>query len=155
MRYNIPGTAKYVPIKFMDKSGTVGERPTSTPVIMAALRYDTENFTGPRMVSIKRSWALLDTGAENNYATPDLIQAAGCPQIGTAKIAGATSTIVSPHHHCKILFPEVGLQLNTDVFAVPLAEQERHFPLIIGMLSIRQCRLVMDFKAEVYRLYIE
>ncbi len=155
--YAIPDGTKFVPILFSRRDGHVYTAPPGRPVIVAALRYDPEHGNGPREISgYKLTYALVDSGADHNYATPKLIAEAGCPQIGTAKTRTASGWIESTQHTAHIFLPEVGKQFETDVFSSPLVDEDGFGEsLIIGVLVIKTGRLVMDFQANIYRLYVE
>lgn len=154
--YAIPDGAKFASIKFARKDGKVYTTPPGSPVIVAALRYDPEHGGGPREITgFKRVYALVDTGADCNFATPELIAEAGCPQIATAKVRSATGWIESTRHLAHIFIPETGTQYETDVFSSPLIDEGGvGESLIIGVLVIKAGRLVMDFQSNIFRLYV-
>ncbi len=154
--YAIPDGAKFVQIRFLRKDGKAYDLPPGRPVIVAALRYDPEHGSGPREITgFTPTYALIDTGADNNYATPKLIAEAGCPQIGTAQIRNAGGWAESAQHLAHIFLPETGSQYETDVFSSSLADEESTGEsLIIGVLVIKTGRLVMDFHSNIYRLYV-
>ncbi|WP_111532928.1 hypothetical protein [Pseudomonas sp. 2848] len=154
--YVVPDGTKFVQIHFMSPNGDVYDRPPGRPVVKAALRYDPDHGKGPReLVGFKTTWALIDTGADHNYATPELIAEIGCPQIGTVQARSASGSFVSTQHLAHIFLPEVGSQFETDVFSSPLADENSGGQsLIIGVLVIKTGRLVMDFQADIYRLYV-
>ncbi|WP_157731418.1 hypothetical protein [Azotobacter chroococcum] len=156
-KYSIPDGARFVPIKFANRAGEINDLPPGRPVVLAALRHDPEHGSGPRTISgYKAVYALVDTGADNNYATPELIQQAGCPQIGSGSIRSANSWMGSTHHLAHIFFPEAGSQFETDIFSAPLTDSESTGQnLVIGVLVIKMGRLVMDFKNHIYRLYVD
>lgn len=155
--YAIPEEKKFVTINFARPDGEVYTKPPGRPVVVAALRYDPEHGSGPREISgYKLTYALVDTGADHNYATPALIAEAGCPQIGIAKTRTASGWIESTQHTAHIFLPEAGKQFETDVFSSPLVDEGGlGQPLIIGVLVIKTGRLVMDFQAGIYRLYVD
>lgn len=154
--YAIPDGAKFAPIRFLRKDGNAYDLPPGRPVVIAALRYDPEHGAGPRVINgLKPTYALIDTGADNNYATPELIAEAGCPQIGTARVRNASGWTDSTQHLAHILLPETGNQYETDVFSSSLVDEGGHGEsLVIGVLVMKTGRLVMDFQANIYRLYV-
>jgi predicted aspartyl protease len=154
--YTIPDGAKFVQIRFLRKDGEVYDLPPGRPVVIAALRYDPEHGTGPRNITgLKSTYALIDTGADHNYATPELIAEAGCPQIGTARLRNASGWTESTQHLAHIFLPETGNQYETDVFSSSLVDDDGHGEsLIIGVLVMKTGRLVMDFQSNIYRLYV-
>lgn len=154
--YVIPDETKFAQIRFLRKDGKAYARPPGRPVVIAVLRYDPEHGAGPRVLTgLKPTYALVDTGADNNYATPELIAEAGCPQIGTARLRNGGGWTESTQHLAHILLPETGNQYETDVFSSNLVDDGEHGEsLIIGVLVIKTGRLVMDFQADIYRLYV-
>jgi hypothetical protein len=154
--YAIPDGAKFAQIRFLRKDGKAYDRPPGRPVVVAVLRYDPEHGAGPRtLTGLKPVYALVDTGADNNYATPELIAAAGCPQIGTARLRNGGGWTESTQHLAHIFLPETGNQYETDVFSSNLVDDGDHGEsLIIGVLVMKTGRLVMDFQANIYRLYV-
>ncbi|WJO30978.1 hypothetical protein [Pseudomonas monteilii] len=155
--YAVPDGSKFVPVRFMSPDGTVSKLPPGRPVVIAALRHDPDHGSGPRDIpGVNAMWALIDTGADHNYATPDLIKEIGCPQIGTARVRSASGWFDSTQHLAHILLPEVGKQFETDVYSSPLVDEGTGGQsLIIGVLVIKTGRLVMDFQSDVYRLYVD
>lgn len=144
-------------IRFMNTNGEVGDHPPGRPVVIAALRHDLDHGKGPREISGFRSvYALVDTGADHNYATPQLLAQSGCPQIGTTRVRSATGWIDASHHLAHIFFPEIGHQYETDIFSAPLLDDPagQGQNLIIGVLVLKTGRLVMDFQSHIYRLYV-
>ena len=103
----------------------------------------------------EKSYALLDTGADHNYATPEVIESAKCPQIGTSKTYGATAgEVEGTKHEGHLFFPEAAIQVETDIFSAPLRNSPATEHLVIGMLTIQLGTLIMDFKKNIYRLYL-
>lgn len=154
--YAIPDGAKFVTINFARKDGKVYKTPPGSPVIVAALRHDPGHGDGPKVITgFKPVYALLDTGADFNFATPELIAEAGCPQIGTARVRSASGWIESTKHLAHVFIPETGNQYETDVFSSPLIDEGgTGESLILGVLVIGAGRLVMDFKSNIFRFYV-
>ena len=154
--YAIPDGAQFATIKFARRDGKVYTTPPGSPVIVAVLRHDTEHGSGEReLTGLKPVYALLDTGADFNFATPELIAEAGCPQIDTARLRSASGWIDSTKHVAHILIPEIGKQYETDVFSSPLIDEGGiGQSLIIGILVIKSGRLVMDYKSNIFRFYV-
>ncbi|MFV3288517.1 hypothetical protein ACNFBR_07255 [Pseudomonas sp. NY11955] len=156
-QYAIPVESRFAPIKFARKDGNVYSNPPGRPVILASLRHDPDHGSGPRIISnYKEIYALVDTGADHNYATPELIAEIGCPQIGKTTIRSANGWSESTQHLAHIFLPEVGKQFETDVFSSSLVDDgDGGQSLIIGVLVIKTGRLVMDFQSDIYRLYVD
>ncbi|MBP5948545.1 MULTISPECIES: hypothetical protein [unclassified Pseudomonas] len=154
--YAIPDGAKFATIKFARRDGNVYTLPPGSPVIVAALRHDPDHGAGAReLTGFKPVYALLDTGADFNFATPELIAEAGCPQIDTARLRSASGWIDSTKHLAHIFLPETGSQYETDVFSSPLIDEGGiGQSLIIGILVIKSGRLVMDYKSNIFRFYV-
>lgn len=153
--YSLPEGLKYVQVKFMDDDGVISERRPGRPVVKVVLRYDPNHHSGPfAPQNFVARYALLDTGADNNYGTEETIGNAQCPQIGTSVTHGSTSSIESTHHRCHLYFPEAAVQIETDIFSAPLRNSPATEHLIIGMLAIECGVLIMDFKRDIYRLYL-
>jgi hypothetical protein len=139
----------------MNEQGNVTDAPPGRPVVKAVLRHDPHHGKGMEIASPCREvYALVDTGADNNYATPELIAESTCPQIGTATVHGGTSSADATHHLAHIFFPELGTQIETDIYSAKLRNSAATEHMVIGMLSISCGRLVMDFKQGIYRLYL-
>lgn len=153
--YAVPNGSKFAQIRFLRTDGHAHDLPPGRPVVVAALRYDPEHGAGPRTITgFKPTYALIDTGADNNYATPELIAQAGCPQIGTTRLRNAGGWTESTQHLAHIFLPETGNQYETDVFSSALVDEGGHGEsLIIGVLVMKTGRLVMDFQANIFRLY--
>ncbi|MFG0864635.1 hypothetical protein ACSFEV_11835 [Pseudomonas fulva] len=154
--YSIPANVQFVPVRFMNDAGSVSDTPPGRPVVKAVLRNDPNHgkSTLPVPTNSKIVYALLDTGADNNYATPAYIAAAACPQLGTSTVHGGTSSAPSTHYLAHIFFPELQLQIETDIFSAQLGNSPATEHMVIGMLSIVCGRLVLDFKQGIYRLYL-
>lgn len=154
--YAIPDGIKFATIKFARKDGKVYTTPPGSPVIVAALRHDPEHGGGPKVIrGFKPIYALLDTGADFNFATPQLIAEAGCPQIDTARVRSASGWIESTKHLAHVFLPETGNQYETDVFSSPLVDEDgKGESLILGILVIKSGRLVMDYKSNIFRFYV-
>lgn len=151
-----PDGFKYSPIRFMGEDGSVSDHPPGRPVVRVVLRYDPEHSNGPREpLSYRPIYALLDTGADQNYATPDAIVAAGCPHTGTGVTHGATAEATeSARYLGHLFFPEAAAQLETQIFSAPLRNSPATEHLLIGMHLIECGVLIMDFKKDIYRLYL-
>lgn len=153
--YSMPEGMKHVQVKFMDDNGVVSNRRPGRPVVEVVLRYDPNHQNGPfAPTTYVARYALLDTGADNNYGTEETIAEAHCPQIGTSTTHGSTSSVDSTHHRCHLYFPEAAVQLETDIFSAPLRNSPATEHLIVGMLTIECGILIMDFKRDIYRLYL-
>ncbi|WP_143491528.1 MULTISPECIES: hypothetical protein [unclassified Pseudomonas] len=154
--YAVPEGRRYVQIRFMHSDGEVTDFPPGRPVVVAALRHDPDHGKGPREITGFRSvYALVDTGADNNYATPQLLAEAGCPQLGFTKIRSANGWTDATHHLAHVFFPEIGYQYETDIFSAPLVDDPSSGQsLIIGVLVLKTGRLVMDFQSSIFRLYV-
>ena len=147
----------------MNNDGDISDEPGGMPVVRAALVNEKEAYMRlqkqpgeavqfeiePRIV-----YALIDTGAENNYADASLIAHAACPKIGTSQVHGATSAVESTWHEARIWFPDTGQLVNTDVFSTPLSDNGRKYPLVIGILTIKLGHLVLDYKSRIFRLHL-
>ncbi|MCH5519027.1 hypothetical protein [Pseudomonas syringae] len=151
--YKITEGHKYIPIMFMDDSACISDKPPGRPVVKVAMHFDDNHHVNPKGTENLTVYALLDTGAEHNYATPEFIAVSACPQLGTSLIHGATSSAPGTHHRCHLFFPEALVQLETDVFSAALRNSTATENLIVGMAAISMGRLVMDFKQHIYRLY--
>lgn len=154
--YTIPANVQFVPVRFMNDAGGISDMPPGRPVVKAVLRNDPNHgkSTLPVPTNSKIVYALLDTGADNNYATSSYIAEAACPQIGTSVVHGGTASAPSNHYLAHIFFPELQLQIETDIFSAQLRNSPATEYMVIGMLSIACGRLVMDFKQGIYRLYL-
>jgi len=147
----------------MREDGSVSDSPDDgAPVIKAALIYEPETIAKARSTGVPQSfkrppkiiYALIDTGADYNYADADLITHAGCPTLGSSVLRGATSSALTTWHDAHIWFPDIARLVDTNVFATPLAENGRKYPLIIGMLTLKTGKLVLDFPNKIFRLYL-
>lgn len=139
----------------MDDDGVVRHRRPGRPVVEVVLRFDPDHHQGAFAPnSFTAHYALLDTGADHNYGTIETIEGALCPQIGTSITRGSTSAVDSTHHRCHLYFPEAAVQIETDIFSAPLRNSRATEHLIVGMLAIECGVLIMDFKRDIYRLYL-
>ena len=154
--YSATDGLKYAPIRFMGVDGSVSDHPPGRPVVQVVLRYDPDHSNGPRApLSYRPIYALLDTGADQNYATPDTIMTAGCPQTGASMTHGATAGATeSTQHLGHLFFPEAAAQLETQIFSATLRNSPATEHLIIGMHLIECGVLIMNFKKDIYRLYL-
>jgi len=117
------------------------------------IRYDPDHGKGlgPRTAMWTQAAALVDTGADLNYADPSLLRTIGCPVERNAVVAGATSTISSQSFVAHLLCQPSKTQLETDVVATPLLANGRSYNLVLGSLFLQQGALVFDFiKGEFY-----
>jgi hypothetical protein len=53
-----------------------------------------------------------------------------------------------------LFFPEAAVQIETDIFSAPLRNSPATEHLLIGMQIINCGVLIMDFKKDIYRLYL-
>lgn len=116
-------------------------------MVRVVFRYDPDHSKGAlgRVIEYREINALIDTGADLNYADPDLIKAVGSPAHGTTTVQGATSTISSTLHVAHLFFPSIGRQIETDVVATPLRANGRAYDLVLGSLFLQCGVLHMDF----------
>lgn len=136
-----------IPVFFVDPAGGLAAEPwQGKPCIRVVFHYDTKAGTGERVIyGVKETVALLDTGANLIFADPTLIAGAGCPAVGTATVAGATSTIQSTTHSAHLLFPAFGTQIGITAVSTPLLQQGRAYGLILGMRFLEFGTLHLDF----------
>lgn len=94
-------------------------------------------------------WALIDTGADLNYAEHSLLEALGCPVTRQTDVIGATGTIRSTAHDATVLlgFPSPDVSgLHTDVVALQSAhDPDKLYDLVLGNLFLEQGILHMDY----------
>ena len=99
-----------LPIRFMDKiSGDI-----TTDVVERGIpfidgivfRFDPASGSGPRAAPNRATIrALVDTGADWNYADPAIIAAAGCPLLREVTATSATTTTPSGLYQSHLIFP--------------------------------------------------
>jgi hypothetical protein len=153
--YSLPDGLSYVSVKFMDDNGVVRDRRPGRPVVQVVLRYAQDAQAKAQVPENPNpAYALLDTGADYNYGTAEAIGMAQCPQIGSSTTRCNAGSIASTQHRCHLYFPEAKVQLETDIFSVPLSNSSATKDLVVGMLTIECGALVLDFKKDIYRLYL-
>ena len=154
--YSILENRKFITIRFMDSEGNVHDRPPGHPVVEVVLRYDPEHHTNLRApATFNTIFALVDTGADQNHAPPDVIASMGWPQNATTMTHGATSAEIEGTRHLgHLFFPEAAVQVETDIFSAPLRNSPATQHFLIGMSTIQCGVLIMDFEKDVYRLYL-
>ncbi|HEL4101472.1 TPA: hypothetical protein UM352_000794 [Stenotrophomonas maltophilia] len=138
-----------IPIRFVDQAGNPAAPDASNPsfaipVMDVVFRYDPSEAL-PLQAHEVSVIALVDTGADLNAGTQKLINAAGAPHTHDVTVLGATSGVASTRHACHLLFTDAALQIGTDIDTVPLRENGRCYDLIIGRLTLRLGKLVMDY----------
>ncbi|MBN5136890.1 pepsin/retropepsin-like aspartic protease family protein [Stenotrophomonas sp. C-A] len=143
-----------IPIRFVDQAGNPASPNASNPsfaipVMDVVFRYDPSEAM-PLQAHEVSVIALVDTGADLNAGTKKLINAAGAPRMHDVTVHGATSGIASSRHVCQLLFPSAALQITTDIDTVPLRENGRCYDLIIGRLTLRLGKLVMDYPGNAF-----
>lgn len=151
-----PAGLKFAPIKFMDNSGNVSSTPPGRPVLMVVLRHDPDHHTNLRAPQgIEPVYALLDTGADSCYAPPDVICSIGWPLVASAMThGGTTGEIEGSLHLGHVFFPEAAVQIETGIYSAPLRNSSATQHFLIGMDVIKHGVLIMDFKKNIYRLYL-
>jgi predicted aspartyl protease len=154
--YSLPEDLKCVPIRFMDDAGNIADQPPGRPVVQVVLRYDPEHHTNPRApAAYSPVYALIDTGADRSHAPPDVIKSAGWPQTAISTTHGGTADeIAGTQHLGHLYFPEAAIQVETDILSAPLRNSSATEHLLIGMQLIQSGVLIMDFKKNIYRLYL-
>lgn len=152
--YDLSNYSRFIPIRFYRDDGQAYDAPPGRPVVRAVLMYDPDHGSGPRHIKYNTEvFALIDTGADQNYATPKLIETAKCLAIKPSMVRSATEWKESTHYHCHIFFPESGLQIETDVHSADLTDNDSDLPLIIGNLVLNKGALILDSKSNIYRFY--
>lgn len=144
-----------IPIRFVNPSGgsaasNAGNPSLAIPVMDVIFRYDPSENPTPRQAHEVPVIALVDTGADLNAGSLKLINAAGAPRTHDVTISGATSGMASTRHVCHLLFTDAALQITTDIDAVPLRENGRCYDLIIGRLTLKLGKLVMDYPGNQF-----
>jgi predicted aspartyl protease len=140
----------------MNNAGEVSPRPPGRPVILVVLRHDPNHHTNLRAPQgIEPVYALLDTGADSCYAPPDVISAIGWPYVASALTHGATAGETQGGLHLgHVFFPEAAVQIETGVYSASLRNSPATQHFLIGMDVIQHGVLIMDFKKDIYRLYL-
>jgi hypothetical protein len=146
---------KRIPIFFRSKDGQSLVAPSykAVPIVRVVFRLDTEHDQGKlgRIVSgYNEIDALVDTGADLNFADPALLASAGTTAHQSGTVSGATSTAPSTMHLAHLFFPQIGWQVGTDFMATPLRAQGRKYDLVLGLLLLQLGTLHMDFKRNEF-----
>lgn len=145
------------PIRFLREEG-VYNVPPGIPVIRVMFFKSRVEHEGQVTWSVmsedwRKIWALVDTGAEQSVIDTSFALRLGLvPHVGRNILAqGVNGTSVEQVFDFKVLFIEGLTELTTEAISSPLVEHGSACPLIIGMSTICQGRLVMDFReAEFY-----
>lgn len=146
-----------IPIEFVREDGSpCAPTPArgAIPVVRVIFRHSPTGPILPKQPHEREVLALVDTGADLNYATQDLVDQVGAPIIASSTVRGATSSITSTHRSCHIFVPSVGLQLTTEVSVAPLREVERCYDVILGRDTIELGRLEMDYRKGAFWLIL-
>lgn len=135
------------PILFLNDAGeTVADPRDGSPFLQVVITFD-HGFgwgLGPRNVNGRSALALVDTGAGLVHADPSLIAKNRLPQVNTATVRGATSTIASTAHVGHIFMPGSSRITECDVISTPLMAQRRFFSLILGVRFLATGTLHLD-----------
>lgn len=143
-----------IPIEYLSKAGIEdGPFYLRAPIMKVRIRYDPDHGKGlgPRRANNwERVAALIDSGADLNYADPALLARIGCPVCKGATVQGATSIITSKSFVAHILCHPSKTQIETDIVATPLRANGRTFDLVLGTLFLQLGRLNLDFVREEF-----
>jgi len=144
---------KIVPIRFVDRQGNssspdTGDPRDAIPVMDVIVRFDKDNARrSPQSHEIAIP-ALVDTGADTNGCSPELIASVAAPQIDSDVLSSVNATASSSRHHCHFLFPSANTQIGTDVNVLPLRAHGSCYDLVIGRLTLQLGRLVLDWPRQ-------
>jgi hypothetical protein len=146
-------TRSTVPIHFIDKTGKTTEKwERASPVIAVGFLFDPKFSTGPnrKVDGHDGLLALVDTGADLNYADPSLLAKHRCPVSNFSTVQSATSQIASTIHIGHLLCPG-GRLIETDFVSAPLIKNGRIYSLILGLHFLKLGRLELDFARKIFR----
>lgn len=140
-------------IFFMSKSGSVHEHPSEgrfTPVVPIALAHTNAIRTPPipeRDFWNRINWALIDTGAEENYIDEAAAERLDIPEVAGTNVLvqGATSSRPGKVHTAPIVLMGSRHTFYTNLTSTPLAQNGRKYSVILGMRFLKQGRLILDF----------
>lgn len=139
---------KIVPIRFVDRLGQpaelrLGQPGEAIPVMDVVFRYEPASPPPTQRIHEMTRIALVDTGADHNYATKALIESVGAPAIRGTEVQSATSTMKSVMYDCHLLFPTARTSVATNVHSTDLVD--RCYDLVIGRMTLQLGRLTMDY----------
>jgi len=141
---------KIVPIRFVDRAGnpvlpTTRNGSNVIPVMDVIVRFEPRSPPQPVQADEITRLALVDTGADVNACTAELLAAIGAPPVRPITLAGVTSTTRSMRHYCHLLFPTANIRVEVDIDVAPLRDQGHCYDLIIGRQTLCGGILVMDW----------
>ncbi|MFC4734091.1 retropepsin-like aspartic protease [Salipiger abyssi] len=141
-------------IFFMDDSGKVNERPSEgcfKPVVPIALAHTNALSIQPtpkHNFSDRFDWALIDTGADENFIDDAAAARLDIPEVaGTSAIVrGATATHPGKIHTAPIILIGSKHTFYTNLTTAPLSQNGRKYSVILGIRFLKQGRLLLDFE---------
>ncbi len=98
-------------------------------------------------------WALIDTGADHNYAEVRLLDQLNCPRIREATVTGATSSRASYCRSVTLVFgpQNAAVGVSTDVYELDsLHDRGKPYHFVIGNLFLQNGVLHMDYVRHEY-----
>lgn len=100
--------------------------------------------------------ALVDTGCDFTHMAPSIIDAITDRHVRSLSVAGVTGVLDTHAYDCTILIPLSDgsiLPFETDAIR-SLGIEGRAYVALIGRSLLQHGRLVMDYKAGIFRFYI-
>jgi len=140
---------RIIPIRFIDSHGNPAEPHVDAqhaiPVMdLRFLHWGSDHSSVDAAGTVVR--ALVDTGADFNYAQRQFVALHGCPKQYDLDLHSATHIAqTSSLHNCVLRFPHLGMNIFTDIVSADLRENSA-YQLILGRLFLKLGRLTMDYR---------
>lgn len=148
---------KIIPIRFVDSLGNpanpIGDSQHAIPVMdLRILRWDTDFLSVNAQGTDVR--ALVDTGADFNYAQRNFVTQHGCPVQYDLDLHSATQVAqASSLHKCMLRFRHLALNIETDIVSADLRESSA-YQIILGRLFFKLGRLTIDYPGQRFEFEI-
>ncbi len=142
--------SKIIPIRFVDSLGNPTDPNVDTQHAIPVMDLRLLNWSGPDLWTVDAAGsdvrALVDTGADFNYAQRDFVIQHGCPVQYDLDLHSATHVAqASSLHKCMLRFRHLALNVETDIVSAALRENSA-YQIILGRLFFKLGRLTMDYR---------
>lgn len=139
---------KVIPIRFVDQ---YGKPALPSDDVRQAVPVMDVSVCSPEFIGgmhAAPSIALVDTGADLNFAKQSLVAARTLRDNFKSVTESSHGAMPTTVYHGKLFFPAVGLLINTDITADVLFN--RPYDVIIGRLTLRLGCLLMDYPNNIF-----
>ena len=145
------------PIRFLRENGDVYSGPPGVPVVRCAVSSSSRTIgTTVDMefsdLAKQGCWALVDTGADQNVIDEVYAVSLGLKSVRQVPVYGVNGTTQQAVYQNTFCLLDTKTAVLGEFVSAPLKAQGRNYHMILGMSSISQGSLVMDFKSNVFEL---